>query len=172
MSVKSLDREGRWRDTTVGFRVSEEENERINQLAALSGMTKQAFIINRLEGNEITVLATARVQKALAIQAKRVADELSRISAGERVNERLIDVSKTILDILAQMNEQGMVVDRHSEGLTLEEMETSDLSETMAPDMRQIPLTPEEVEPIADAGARKPKRYRKSTKGMFKKERR
>ena len=49
MSVKSLDREGRWRDTTVGFRVSEEENERINQLAALSGMTKQAFIINRLK---------------------------------------------------------------------------------------------------------------------------
>ena len=172
MSVKSLDREGRWRDITVGFRVSEEENKRISQLAALSGMTKQAFIINRLEGSEITVLATARVQKAMAIQAKRVADELSRISAGERVNERLLDVSETILDVLTQMNEQGMVVDKHSEGLTLEEMETSDLSETMAPDMRQIPLTPEEVEPVADAGARKPKRYRKSTKGMFKKERR
>lgn len=45
MSVKSLDREGRWRDITIGFRVSEEENERINQLAALSGMTKQAFIM-------------------------------------------------------------------------------------------------------------------------------
>ena len=57
MSVKNLDREGRWRDITIGFRVSEEENERINQLAALSGMTKQAFIIARLEGNEITVLA-------------------------------------------------------------------------------------------------------------------
>ena len=171
MSVKSLDREGRWRDTTVGFRVSEEENERINQLAALSGMTKQAFIINRLEGNEITVLATVRVQKALAIQAKRVADELSRISAGERVNERLLDVSETILDVLAQMNERGMAIDKHSDGLTLEEMETSDLSETMAPDMRQIPLAPEEVEPVADADARKPKRHRKSTKGMFKKER-
>lgn len=171
MSVKSLDREGRWRDTTVGFRVSEEENERINQLAALSGMTKQAFIINRLEGYEITVLATIRVQKALAIQAKRVADELSRISAG-RVNERLVDVSEAILDVLTQMNEQGMVIDRHSEGMTLEEMETSELSETMAPDMRQIPLTPKEVEPIADAGARKPKRHRESTKGMFKKERR
>lgn len=148
MSVKSLDREGRWRDTTVGFRVSEEENERINQLAALSGMTKQAFIINRLEGNEITVLA------------------------GKRVNERLVDVSEAILDVLAQMNEQGMVIDKHSEGTTLEEMETSELSETMAPDMRQIPLTPEEVEPIADADARKPKRRRESTKGMFKRERR
>ena len=65
-----------------------------------------------------------------------------------------------------------MVIDKHSEGTTLEEMETSDLSETMAPDMRQIPLTPEKVEPIADAGARKPKRRRESTKGMFKKERR
>ena len=156
MSVKSLDREGRWRDTTVGFRVSEEENERINQLAALSGMTKQAFIINRLEGNEITVLA----------------NELSRISAGKRVNERLVDVSEAILDVLTQMNEQGMVIDKHSEGTTLEEMETSELSETMAPDMRHIPLTPEEVEPIADAGARKPKRRRESRKGMFKKERR
>ena len=71
MSVKSLDREGRWRDITIGFRVSEEENERINQLAALSGMTKQAFIIDRLEGNEITVLATTRVQKALATSRPR-----------------------------------------------------------------------------------------------------
>lgn len=70
------------------------------------------------------------------------------------------------------MNEQGMVIDKHSEGATLEELETSELSETMAPDMRQIPLTPKEVEPIADAGARKPKRHRESTKGMFKKERR
>ncbi len=79
MSVKSLDREGRWRDTTVGFRVSEEENERINQLAALSGMTKQAFIINRLEGNEITVLATVRVQKALAKDAVVRLEELGAV---------------------------------------------------------------------------------------------
>ncbi len=172
MSVKSLDREGRWRDTTVGFRVSEEENERINQLAALSGMTKQAFIINRLEGNEITVLATARVQKALAIQAKRVADELSRISAGERVNERLVDVSKAILDVLAQMNEQGMVIDRHSEGQTLREMETSDLGAVMTPDMRQIPLEPANVEALAGSERRKPTTHRACTKGMFKREKR
>ena len=73
MSVKSLAGEGRGRDITIGFRGSEEENERINQLAALSGMSKQAFIISRLEGSEITVLATARVQKVMAIQARRVA---------------------------------------------------------------------------------------------------
>ena len=170
MSVKSLDREGRWRDTTVGFRVSEEENERINQLAALSGMTKQAFIISRLEGSEITVLATARVQKAMAVQRRRVADELSRISAGACANARLLDVSEAILDVLTQMNEQGMAIDNHPEGSTLEEMELSDLSETMAPDMRQIPLVPEKVEPIADADKRKPGTRRERTKGLFKKD--
>lgn len=170
MSVKSLDREGRWRDITIGFRVSEEENERINQLAALSGMTKQAFIIDRLEGNEITVLATARVQKALAIQAKRVADELARVAAGSPASARLMDLSDAILDVLRQMSVQGMTIDTLADGLTLEDMELSDLRKTMTPDMRQIPLKPEEVEPVADAENRKPERRRKSAKGMFKKD--
>ena len=168
MSVKNLDREGRWRDITIGFRVSEEENERINQLAALSGMTKQAFIIDRLEGNEITVLATTRVQKALAFQAKRIA----RVAAGSPVNARLMDVSGAILDVLRQMNDQGMAIDTLADGLTIEDMELSDLRRTMTPDMRQIPLTPEKVEPVADAEKRKPERRRRSTKGMFKKDKR
>ena len=172
MSVKSLDREGRWRDITIGFRVSEEENERINQLAALSGMTKQAFIIDRLEGNEITVLATTRVQKALAFQAKRIADELARVAAGSPVNARLMDVSGAILDVLRQMKDQGMAIDTLADGLTIEDMELSDLRRTMTPDMRQIPLTPEKVEPVADAEKRKPERRRRSTKGMFKKDKR
>lgn len=94
MSVKSLDKEGRWRDIIIGFRVSEEESERINQLAALSGMTKQVPIIDWLEGNEIAALATTRVQMTLAIQAKRVADELARAAAGSPANARLMDVSK------------------------------------------------------------------------------
>ena len=87
MSVKNLDREGRWRDITIGFRVSEEENERINQLAALSGMTKQAFIIDRLEGNEITVLATTRVQKALAFQEMCIRDSVGHLQLHEFVHE-------------------------------------------------------------------------------------
>ena len=103
-------------------------------------------------------------------RARRVADELSRISAGACANARLLDVSEAILDVLTQMNGQGMAIDNHPEGSTLEEMELSDLSETMAPDMRQIPLVPEKVEPIADADKRKPGTRRESTKGLFKKD--
>lgn len=83
-----------------------------------------------------------------------------------------MDVSGAILDVLRQMNDQGMAIDTLADGLTIEDMELSDLRRTMTPDMRQIPLTPEKVEPVADAEKRRPERRRRSTKGMFKKDKR
>ena len=38
---KNLDYKGRWRNKTVAFRVSEEEAKLIDDLVALSGLTKQ-----------------------------------------------------------------------------------------------------------------------------------
>ena len=38
MSAKNRDNKNRWRNITVGFRVSPEENERINKAVALSGL--------------------------------------------------------------------------------------------------------------------------------------
>ena len=45
---KNLDYKGRWRNKTVAFRVSEEEAKLIDDLVALSGLTKQDYIIRRL----------------------------------------------------------------------------------------------------------------------------
>ena len=41
MSAKNSDEHGRFRNITVGFRVSPEENEQINIAVALSGLPKQ-----------------------------------------------------------------------------------------------------------------------------------
>jgi hypothetical protein len=41
MSAKNRDNKNRWRNITVGFRVSPEENELINRAVALSGLPKQ-----------------------------------------------------------------------------------------------------------------------------------
>ena len=38
---RTLDYKGRWRNHTVAFRVSDEEAKLINDLVALSGLTKQ-----------------------------------------------------------------------------------------------------------------------------------
>ena len=41
MSARSLDGQGRWRNKTVAFRVSPEEDAMIEKRVALSGLTKQ-----------------------------------------------------------------------------------------------------------------------------------
>ena len=53
MSAKALDAHGRWRNITVAFRVSPEEDSQIETLVGLSGLTKQDYIIAAV----ITVIA-------------------------------------------------------------------------------------------------------------------
>ena len=45
MSRKNYDNKGRLRNKVVAFRMSEEENELLNRKVALSGKTKQDYII-------------------------------------------------------------------------------------------------------------------------------
>ncbi len=44
MSAKNLDNHNRWRNKTIAFRVSPEENEQIEIAVRLSGLTKQDYI--------------------------------------------------------------------------------------------------------------------------------
>jgi hypothetical protein len=44
MSAKNRDNKNRWRNITVGFRVSPEENVLINKAVALSGLPKQEYV--------------------------------------------------------------------------------------------------------------------------------
>ena len=44
MSAKNLDRHNRWRNKTVAFRVSPDEDREIETAVRLSGLTKQDYI--------------------------------------------------------------------------------------------------------------------------------
>ena len=68
MSAKNRDNKNRWRNITVGFRVSPEENEQIERYAQLSGLTKQDYITRRLTGKDVVVQGNPRVYKALRDQ--------------------------------------------------------------------------------------------------------
>ena len=48
MSAKNLDNHNRWRNKTVAFRVSPEEDEQLEIAVRLSGLTKQDYITRRL----------------------------------------------------------------------------------------------------------------------------
>ena len=60
MSQKARDERGRWRNKTVAFRMSEEENRILDTKVSLSGLTKQDYIIRQLLGWRIEVQANPR----------------------------------------------------------------------------------------------------------------
>ena len=61
MSAKNLDSKGRFRARTIGFRVSPEEDQLINSAVALSGLTKQDYIVKRLLCRDVVVQGNPRV---------------------------------------------------------------------------------------------------------------
>ena len=65
MSEKRLDRCGRWRNVIVAFRVSKEEGEAIDEAVALSGHSKQDYIISKLLNREVVVEKSPRTYKLL-----------------------------------------------------------------------------------------------------------
>ena len=80
MSAKNRDNKNRWRNITVGFRVSPEENELINK--------------------DVVVQGNPRVFKALKTELAAVLTELKRIEAGNSVDEELLNVIELIAVIL------------------------------------------------------------------------
>ena len=103
MSHKTYDGQGRWRGKTVGFRVSPEEDEQIEVAARLSGLTKQDYIIRRLQEKDIVVMGNPRVYKALRNELAAVLSELRRIAPGGPASEELLDTINFIAAIMAEM---------------------------------------------------------------------
>ena len=91
MSAKNLDSKGRFRAKTIGFRVSPEEDQLINSAVALSGMTKQDYIVKRLLCRDVVVQGNPRVYKALKNQLTEVLAELKRIENGANIDTELLE---------------------------------------------------------------------------------
>ena len=107
MSMKNRDEHNRWRNITVGFRVSPEENELLNRAVSLSGLPKQEYCYRKCMNRDVVVLGNPRVFKALRNQLADVLAELQRIEAGSKVNDELLDVIEMIADILGGLKEES-----------------------------------------------------------------
>ena len=107
MSKKARDERGRWRNRTIGFRLSLEENEEINALVALSGLTKQDYIINRLCNRDVVVVGSPRVYKALRIQMEKLYQEFSRLCSTEEISPDTLRVLEYLAKIYDEMKNGG-----------------------------------------------------------------
>ena len=97
---KNLDYKGRWRNKTVGFRVSEEEAKLIDTQVALSGLTKQDYIIRRLKCRDVVVQGNPRVYKALRNQMADIYEELKRLERCSEANDELLYTIQMIAEIM------------------------------------------------------------------------
>ena len=97
----------RWRNKTVAFRVSPEEDEQLEIFVKLSGLTKQDYITRRLLERDVVVQGNPRVYKALRDELAAVLDELRRIEAGQGVNDELLDTIQMIATIMNGMQEEA-----------------------------------------------------------------
>lgn len=110
MSVKNLDRHNRWRNKTVAFRVSPDEDREIETAVRLSGLTKQDYITRRLLCRDVVVQGNPRVYKALRNELAAVLEELERIEAGNGVDGELLDTIRLIAAIMDGMREDFLLL--------------------------------------------------------------
>lgn len=106
MSLKVYDGQGRWRNKTVAFRISPEEDDQLETAVRLSGLNKQDYIIRRLLCREVVVQGNPRVYKALRNELAALLVELQRIASGEQVNDDLLDTIQLITATMDGLKEE------------------------------------------------------------------
>lgn len=92
------------RPITVGFRVSTELNEEIDRLVAISGMTKQDYIVSRLLEKDIEVKPSPRLYKALFEEMRDVCRQLERLRRGDNPSEHLLETCDLLADIMISIS--------------------------------------------------------------------
>ena len=107
MSQKVLDNKGRWRSHTIAFRISLEENDDLNTRVKLSGLTKQDYIIRRIQCRDVVVVGNPRVYKALRNQLTTVFEELQRIESGEQIDSDLLEIIRLIAVTMNGLKEES-----------------------------------------------------------------
>jgi len=100
---KNLDQQGRLRSVTVGFRVSPEESEDLNARVRLSGLTKQDYIIKRLQCQDVVVNGNPRVYKALRNQMADILEELHRLERAGDAGEEFFSLLRLVAEIMDGM---------------------------------------------------------------------
>lgn len=105
MSKKNLDPYQRWRNVTVSFRVSPEEDQLLETFVKLSGMTKQDYITSRLLCKDVVVQGNPRVYKALRDKYEEVLVELKRIEKGGDVSPELAQTIEFMTVIMKGMED-------------------------------------------------------------------
>ena len=107
MSHKNLDRKGRWRATTIAFRVSKEEYAAINEAVLLAGTTKQDYITRKLLNRDVVVHKSPKTYKALKDKMDEILSELKRIQSSAECSSEFLETIQYVTTIYTNTKEDS-----------------------------------------------------------------
>ena len=104
MSLKTYDAHGRWRSKTIAFRMSQEEADLLDDLVAVSGLTKQDYLISKALDRSVLVKPNPRVQKALREELESLASELSRLTRVDEARPEALELANHLASICESLS--------------------------------------------------------------------
>lgn len=113
----------RKRTISKAFRVSREENERIELLAKAAGVTQQEYIMTKIEDREFTVVPDLRTYKMLRDSMHQVYQELCRLRDCSTMDERLIAKIELLADLFVGIAGDGSRSQLEAEDALILDME-------------------------------------------------
>lgn len=108
MSAKNNDMQGRFRKIVVAFRVSQEKSDVINRMVALSGLTKQDYLIRCTSNTDIVVQGNPYVYRSLKYELNHFIDEFKQLENLEEIELDDLIVLRRVLEIIIAMHDKKM----------------------------------------------------------------
>lgn len=101
MSEKNRDDKNRWRNVTVAFRMSPEENEELTQRVKMCGYrTRQEYIIQSLLHQQIVAKGNPLMLVSFRQNLQHIEAELERLQDISEMDAELLTPIRTMLEIL------------------------------------------------------------------------
>lgn len=115
MSKKNLDNKNRFRNKIVAVRMSQAEADNLDLKVALSGLTKQDYVIKALNESSFTVQATTRMRKGVREQMGGICSELRRLRKGSVITDELAEKLEIIAQFAGSFGEMESPIDSQDE---------------------------------------------------------
>ena len=106
MSKKNYDNHNRWRNKTVAFRVSAEEDLQLETLVKLTGLTKQDYIIQSVLHQKVVATGNPLMLVQFRKNLQQIERELERIEKASDMDGELLTPIRSMLEILEGFKEQ------------------------------------------------------------------
>lgn len=106
MSEKNRDDKNRWRNVTVAFRLSPEENEELTNRVKLSGCrTRQEYIVQSILHQKVVATGNPLMLVSFRKNLQHIESELERLERAGDMDPELLTPIRSMLEILEAFQE-------------------------------------------------------------------